>query len=245
MDSEEPVLPNIGASGGAQTKIQELTDRIHELEARNKALAKMVDNVISSLRQDSYTGVTTDQNPTSDTGTNINIALAKLQFVSVYLSDAEIRVAPTEATAAPEVLTEGDNENKDRSHGRGNHTSSSEVPTIEEPPPLPLRAEEPRRSSESPDQTRDSSEAEKPKLPGRPSLADSSFSFMLGENRHRSSFVSSVADLPQETRRGSDASSRPTGVKLSTETERSKEKRPSIQIKDDDGFTMQSFLGRR
>lgn len=38
----------------------------------------------------------------------------------------------------------------------------------------------------------------------RPSLQDASFSFMLGENRHRSSFVSSVASLPEHERRSSN-----------------------------------------
>ena len=71
----------------------------------------------------------------------------------------------------------------------------------------------------------------------RPSLAESPFSFMLGEGHHRSSFVSS-ASAPPEQRRASDPKSKPRQPVVGE-----KEVASRGTESDEDGFTMSSLRG--
>lgn len=206
---------------------QVLGSRLSNLEARNKALAKMLDTALSSLRACKPGGGGSATN-TEDV---FNMALARIQFVSVYLADSEIRIPQDEDTEQSKSET---NQILDSSIGGGKSS------------PLPASSEDsvPEKSdtatiAEAEQETDTPPNKELPlkssRANVRPSLADSSFSFMLGENRHRSSFVSSVTTLPEQ-RRDSDASSRPAQL-----WENDKEKKDRQKIDRDDGFTMSSL----
>jgi TBC1 domain family protein 5 len=220
-----------------------LTRRVQELEDRNKALAKMLGTTLESLQ-------VYKQNPTEgNSGTeeeNFNIILAKLQFVQVYLADPEIPIP------AEEPQRDHNNE-KDEVRAM---LPESAPPVMEKPSvaegeqkPTLIAPDSPKPAVQlqpaMPVQKTRLGEKEKaiprtdlpPRRQQRPSLADSSFSFMLGEGRHRSSFVSSASE-PPEQRRGSDPKSKPKPA-VAGENEVAVQATES----EEDGFTMSSLRG--
>ncbi|KAK5098140.1 hypothetical protein LTR70_004385 [Exophiala xenobiotica] len=249
-DIQRSTLQNDAIAGSVDTNFKE---QVMRLEERNKVLAKMLENAQETLRkwksQDSHE---------EDV---FNTALAKIQFVSVYLTDADIpipTVTPTVEQVSDEaaVRTGGTNDEanearasdeSDAPHTSQHKTSQSHGAEVSPTPSkadattqalrVPTASPMPRASSPSPTRP----------APTRPSLAESSFSFMLGENRHRSSFVRSTP-LPEE-RRSSDAQ-REKSRKNSIDS-KSKQK-PGIKDKkdrkakggrkdSDDGFTMSTL----
>ena len=228
-------------------QLKKLKARVSELEARNKALAKMLDSALDSLRASKGPAAKDGR----DSDEEFNISLAKIQFVSVYLADPEIPIPldePIPQIEAPGTTVSKAPEEKARS--APNDETSKAAP--------PPQAASPADAVEAP--VKDHSTAAQTthlapsRIAGgggplaRPSLAESSFSFMLGPNQHRSGFVSSVADLPEQ-RRGSEA--KPETQPLSTEEKGIKERkgketkeRKGSESKDD-GFTMNSLRGGR
>ena len=212
-----------------ENRTAELEKRMQDLEARNKALSKMLDSALSSLRS--------TKPPTSDGAEEaFNISLAKIQFVSVYLADSDIPIPPENTTTQndqqavqdiskpedPQAQYQDEQSKRDTDLARKPSPKAVEIPVKEKTTHL---TPSPKTDSVNPST--------------RPSLANSSFSFMLGENRRRSSFVSSVTD-PPEQRRGSDA--KPTKPKqLKAEEKEAKERRGSET--EDDGFTMNRLHG--
>jgi TBC1 domain family member 5 len=219
-----------------------LTQRVQELEDRNKVLARMLGTTLESLR-------VYKQNPTEgNSGTEeetFNIILAKLQFVQVYLADPEIPIP------ADEPQRDHNSENDEaRAILPGSAPPVTEKPSLaeEEQKPALIAPDSPNPAAQlqpaMPVQKTGPREKEKaiprtdlpPKRQQRPSLADSSFSFMLGEGRHRSSFVSSASELPEQ-RRGSDPKSKPKPAVAG-------EKEVAVQATEsEDGFTMSSLRG--
>ena len=237
-------------------------EQFSRLEERNKVLAKMLENAQETLRK--WKSQSMQDNPQGEDV--FNTALAKIQFVSVYLTDSDIAIPAAMPVAAPAVEDVRDEkketsaetkEGMDESEGqKGNiatnssqhdlpqlgkdeiSTAHSKTATAQQTLRVPTASPMPRAGSPSPTGPATS----------RPSLADSSFSFMLGGNRHSSSFVRSTP-LPEE-RRNSDAQKEKTG-KDSNET-KSKQK-PGIKDKKDkksndkaedseeDGFTMSTL----
>jgi TBC1 domain family member 5 len=237
-----------GAGGDrSQTQIEGklLEQRLTELEGRNKALAKMLDAALDSLRASK----TTNGGSTESAEESFNISLAKIQFVSVYLSDPEIPLPLDDLTTKREEEAPEDSQ-KERpptteqdqdSQGLQVPTHNAATPSEKLSPALSA-TKAPRELSPSPQiGTTGSSPA------ARPSLADSSFSFMLGEGRHRSSFVTSVSNLPEERR-----SSEPKKQLSVAEQKQRQRKDPKAggdvaktegQEEGDDGFTMSSLRG--
>jgi TBC1 domain family protein 5 len=220
-----------------------LTRRVQELEDRNKALAKMLGTTLESLQ-------VYKQNPTEgNSGTeeeNFNIILAKLQFVQVYLADPEIPIP------AEEPQRDHNNEKDEvRAILPESAPPVTEKPSVAEGEQKPtlIAPDSPKPAVQlqpaMPVQKTRLGEKEKtiprtdlpPRRQQRPSLADSSFSFMLGEGRHRSSFVSSASE-PPEQRRGSDPKSKPKPA-ITGE----KEVAAQATESEEDGFTMSSLRG--
>lgn len=233
-------------------------EQFKSLEERNKVLAKMLENAQETLRK--WKSQSMQQNAEGED--IFNTALAKIQFVSVYLRDSEIPIpaatpvieqAPATAEEKSGVTNKAGDELKgpgievvpDTSQPDASSTgevASSPAPAKTEYTPKPLRVPTaspmPRASSRSPTRPAQT----------RPSLAESSFSFMLGEPRHGSSFVRSTP-LPEE-RRNSDAQ-KEKNRKNSNES-KSKQK-PNLKDKkdrkgnsnavdsDEDGFTMSTL----
>lgn len=220
-----------------------LTQRVQELEDRNKALARMLGTTLESLR-------VYKQNPTEgNSGTeeeNFNIILAKLQFVQVYLADPEIPIPAEEPQR-------GHNNEDDEVRAILPESAPpvTEKPSLaeEEHKPAPIAPDSPNPAVQlqpaMPVQKTRLREKEKaiprtdlpPRRQQRPSLADSSFSFMLGEGRRRSSFVSSASE-PPEQRRGSDPKSKPKPAVAGE-----KEVAAQATESEEDGFTMSSLRG--
>ena len=243
--------------GSADTNFEQ---QFLRLEQRNKVLAKMLENAQETLRKWKLQSV----QPDAQQEDVFNTALAKIQFVSVYLTDAEIPLPdatpimeqPHDAVKAKTGETEDEAKlkpsNVESPPDAQQQTESNSA--IDKPIPAPPSKESSsgtlsvptaaplgRTSPPSPTKTGHI----------RPSLAESSFSFMLGESRHSSSFVRSKP-LPEE-RRNSDAHKEKT-IKDSNES-KSKQK-PGIKDKkdkkdakskgtgkesEDDGFTLSTL----
>ena len=228
LDDGKPVTSN---------NDEQLTMRIVALEQRNKALAKMLEHAIEDLwLQQKYL----DKEKEEAAANAINLAVAKIQFVQVYLEDSSIPLIPeipasvsieraepgplpnqaiedtpvkTEASltaqntvqpkATVQVITTSDKEER-----------SLDLSAQEKPPshqdvhdPAPAAAanaiEEPPLSKLKPQSTNDRP-GPSPFHHPRPSLAQSSFSWMLGPDQRKSSFVS-ASPFPPEKKRESAA----------------------------------------
>lgn len=234
--AEDPTKEGSPEPAGSET----LLGRVHDLEERNKALAKMLDSALESLRSVKFN----EPDAKSTAEDAFNISLAKIQFVSVYLSDPEIPIPPEESSirqlAAPRSIEKQDPDAEkipDQTSAKIDQpamvSTEAIIATTKVDPALgrrPLTEVTPQRE---------------PRRQQRPSLAESSFSFMLGEGRHRSSFVSGVADLPEQTRveqtREADTKSRAKKVAAESRKEQQRERRGSDS--EDDGFTLTSLQG--
>ncbi len=219
-----------------------LVKRIHDLEERNRALAKMLDSALDSLRSIIFS----EPEAKSVAEDTFNISLAKIQFVSVYLSDPEIPIPSEEPTTTRTAVVK-------HTEGEQIETKTSEsvlLPEKEKPAGESSKAViQPKKSSAPPARQPLTQVTPQQKLRRqlRPTLAESSFSFMLGEDQHRSGFVSSVADLPEQARieqvREAEAKSRPKQMAAESKKEQQRERRGSES--EDDGFTMTSLRGAR
>lgn len=212
--------------------LESLTARINALETRNRLLAKMLGGALESLRTHKHDDKFEDA---------FNISLAKIQFVQVYLDDPEIPIPPeppeperkpvtTQVCEEPPAGQSGDQQhhlNKGTVSSRPSSESLGPSPAMHE---KTSTTEDPRQENPTPTSTRNLS---------RPSLAQSSFSWMLGQDRHRSSFVSSASAAPEEERRGSETqhSGRPKHLFKDGKTDESRKGSQS----EDNGFTMNSL----
>lgn len=222
---------------------EDLAARLKQLEDRNKALAKMLEGAQETLRKWKSTNSQSDASGEDA----FNTALARIQFVSVYLADSDIAIPDmspvTEKKADLSTADEGiPPEKVDLKTNQIDQAPESETVaqnTPESKKTAQLVAEvKARTPSISPTRA----------TATRPSLANSSFSFMLGEDRHRSSFVKSKP-LPEE-RRHSDAKaekqrkdSHESKPKPRLGAKDRKEQKPGYKINDsdDDGFTMSTL----
>lgn len=209
--------PNSEKSDAARV----LQQRLNELQERNVLLSKMLEDAVDSLR----TVKLTSKDSVDEAEHNLNISLAKIQFVSVYLADPEIPI-PREQTARDVEVDQPDEE-------------PMKAPTVKVTTPTGSLG---RPKDNEAEKVATKVEGGTRQTPGRPSLMDSSFSFMLGENRHRSSFVSSVAALPEQER-GTESKG---GQKQAAEGERRQQDGPRKGSDvDNGGFTLAKIQGRR
>jgi TBC1 domain family member 5 len=229
------LVPSEPTKTNTDADVEHLSRRIQELENRNKALAKMLDDALQSLR--------TCKLDKANEGNNediYNISLAKVQFVSVYMADPEIPIPGVDlqlhgsrsnqsADAVPKSKVQEETTKEETDEITENDKSTVMMTELSvEDEKRPSRQQDPRNAADA---------ASQPKKAFRPSLAESSFSFMLGENRHRSSFVSSVSDLPEQ-RRDSESKTRSKHLWA----ERDKQDRKESES-EDDGFTLNSLYG--
>lgn len=221
MASEDPV-----------ETVESLTTRISALETRNKLLAKMLGGALESLRTQK------EDEKSEDT---FNISLAKIQFVQVYLDDPEIPIPPE----PPEPEQEPTHTKHEPQPDQVSESQQSDIePTVlQTPSNMPDSKQKQGREAPEEKASVPSELRAKPakNLSIRPSLAQSSFSWMLGEDRHRSSFVSSVSVAPEEERRGSETkhSGRPRHLFKDGKAEDGRKGSES----EDDGFNMNSLQG--
>ncbi|KAK6371353.1 hypothetical protein LTS17_009084 [Exophiala oligosperma] len=237
--------PNLEKSDAAKA----LQQRLNELQERNILLSRMLEDAIDSLR----TVKLTSKEGADEAEHNLNISLAKIQFVSVYLADPEIPIPRGQPTRREDM--EADHQPDEK---------PMKVPEVPAAQVTTTTTAMPTGKSGKLKDDNDNNEGDKaaakvdsggprPTSGGRPSLMDSSFSFMLGENRHRSSFVSSVAALPEQER-GSEPSKGGGQKKQAAAAaeERQQQRRQQdgprkggLDGVDNEGFTLAKIQGKR
>ena len=207
----QPMQQNVNP---ASPTVSQITSRIDFLEARNKSLARML--------EDSLKGLWDHQRVVAEDITNVDVdalslAIAKVQFVQVYLEDSTMPVPLHGELSQPLKNSETAEERRRPSNsaisGATDDLDSTEIPSkqpsVTEAPNINVTSSAPKQSGiEKPVPavgagsvtTAQPSPFHQP----RPSLAQSSFSWMLGEDQRRSSFVA-ASPLSPETRRRSRA----------------------------------------
>ncbi|OAP58137.1 hypothetical protein AYL99_07227 [Fonsecaea erecta] len=227
--------------GEAEGIAQNLKQKVELLQERNVVLGKMLDDALESLRAIKLTS----PSGAGEAEHDLNVCLAKIQFVSVYLSNPDIPI--------PREQQFQDAKNSTDTSSAPASKSDRVSPTKAGTTPVPTSDTAGQGEQDKDDDTKPKPHSSEPaqdppggkgdggatnKALSRPSLMDSSFSFMLGENRHRSSFVSSVADLP-EHRRESESRTRPKkkAAELKTQQER------GDSVSEDEGFTLTKIQG--
>ncbi|PLB45679.1 Ypt/Rab-specific GTPase-activating protein [Aspergillus steynii IBT 23096] len=185
-----------------------LKTKIDALEARNQMLAKTLSQALNDIRSRMMKAEGVDTT-TADT---VKQALTKVQSVQTCLENLSSPMtsggrtpnAPTDADS-PAVSQSGGEKPEDETRSSNNKSPA-------------VAAELPTKSPTSP-VGNDFKSRSRPHIPSsmplrhasRPSLADSEFSWMLGGNRHLSSFVSPASVPPEQTRHG-DTKGKPNNL---------------------------------
>ena len=230
LDTPHAVVPARTRVEAKAEEAREMQRKLRQLQERNAVLGKMLDEALQSLRAIKVANA----DGTGEAEQSLNICLARIQFVSVYLSDSDIPIPQEEgaqdAKSPAEILI----------------PPEEPVLLVSAPPESEVEATSDEKQEEQPREPLASAPEmqrgrEKQKTLQRPSLMDSSFSFMLGEGRHRSSFVSSVSNLPEQSRPGT--ASEPKGKPKKTAAEKKKRPERRDSESEDDGFTLTNIQG--
>ena len=188
-----------------------LTEKIRALEKRDIALAKMLEHAMEELWTQQKAFTKEEAETAADA---LSLAIAKVQFVQVYLENSNMPFPAAdlaqEAIEATESATAGEDstDQKANSHEPALKPNALDVKMTSKSEDGSLDQSIIDSSSSSPPIkiTASPKKAIIPDRPGpspfhrpRPSLAQSSFSWMLGEDQRRSSFVS-PSPFPSEKR---------------------------------------------
>lgn len=182
---------------------KDLIAKIQLFEERNKSLAKLLEKAMEELwaqQKDMNT------KPNETTADALSLAIAKVQFVQVYLENSTMPLpseslppeeknhdGPVETDAGltpsspgpPSDQIQSDGATDEKLASEGVHTVGIVNPSVRWPPaPVKTLPSTPRAGSPS------KSKGLLPFSQARPALAQSSFSWMLGEDQQKSSFVS-------------------------------------------------------
>lgn len=238
---------------------KDLIAKIESFEERNKSLAKLLEKALEEL----WTQQKNMSPESNETAVNaLSLAIAKVQFVQVYLENSTMPL-PTESLSPEEKNEHGSAENDasstprpssyqiqadgatdEKSVSEGLHSVEIVNPSVQQPAPAPIKPLPSTPKVGSPSKTSGLS----PYSQSRPALAQSSFSWMLGEGQQKSGFVSAS---PFSSERSEE---RRKGVQLFGDEKRegSRNRRGSNphgygNTSDDDGddFTMGSLKGGR
>ena len=184
---------------------KELVAKVQYLEERNKSLAKLLEKAMAELWAQQRD---TNQKPSETSAEVLSLAIAKVQFVQVYLENSTMplpseSLSPEEtkhdtnlgtdtglttsgATGPPlhQVQSDGATDEKITSEGTGaveilDPSVQRTAPATVKPLPSTPKVGSPSKSS-----------GLLPLSQPRPALAQSSFSWMLGEDQQKSGFVS-------------------------------------------------------
>jgi TBC1 domain family member 5 len=240
---------------GQETK-EDLETRLSMLEKRNKTLARMLADAIEELRAQKESSEPTQARMVEE---SFNVALAKMQFVQVYLADSEIPIPgpnglPDRATSPGHLVIESNPDflPQDSEVLAVAQQSDSAIPdgfftpptAVERMPSSEARDERAEVTPTAQDQESGKLKLKASKLPPsrqpRPALAQSPLSWILGEGQHRSDFVSSSIP-PPEQRRDSAPKVKPKRLFPDGKDNESRDASES----EDDGFTMSSLHGNK
>ncbi|EEH45300.1 uncharacterized protein PADG_01450 [Paracoccidioides brasiliensis Pb18] len=176
---------------------RELNDRISALEIRNQALARMLGNAINELRIQ-------QEDPSKSTTEAMDLALAKIQFVQVYLEDPTIPIPEETKPTTWAAVSAHSSEPVLGEHVKVATTAlakkESNPPNGEQRPEKksPLHPFTETRVSEVENMSKPVSFRSPPTM--RAPLSESSFSWMLGDDKLRSGLITSVLPPPEQNR---------------------------------------------
>ncbi|KAG8534199.1 uncharacterized protein KY384_001043 [Bacidia gigantensis] len=180
----------------ADSSANELLKRIEALERRNAALGKMLEKVVEELwsQQKDKAKAQTEGEQGSDA---LGLAIAKVQFVQVYLENSSMGLPDDESSASEDkkIAMIGDVTNEADPARQPPNTSEEEKLSPVKSPQKPLRsAGEQERSTPALPKEPSTPTHASPML--RPSLSQSPYSWMLGEEQPKSQFVPSSPFQP-------------------------------------------------
>ena len=188
-----------------------LISEIKTLEQRSKGLAKLLENTIDELWTQQRQ---IDKEQNEDSANALSLAIAKIQFVQVYLENPSMPfLTENPDPKSDSVDPQGEDAALSQTTGANAiqaHPQAQDLPKAEEE--SPQRKEPSFRKSDTTTKPGTISRESGPDLvvtksrpqqayfhQPRPSLAQSSFSWMLGEDQRKSSFVS-PSPSPSERR---------------------------------------------
>ena len=198
---------------------KELIAKIESFEQRNKSLAKLLEKAMEELWTQQKKGSPESNETTADA---LSLAIAKVQFVQVYLENstmplpseslspeekAEHGPAEIDASLAPSTLRppsyqiQADGATDEKGVSEGSHSMESVNSSVQQPATAPIKPLPSTPKVGIPSKTSGLSPFSQP----RPALAQSSFSWMLGEGQQKSGFVSaspSSSERSEERRKG-------------------------------------------
>lgn len=187
-----------------------VVSKLETLQTRNKSLAAMLEIAIGEL-WGQQKSTTEEKDAGSEAVKALTLAIAKVQFVQVYLDDPEIPLPVEEADnepsstpvnkeavrlptalAIPEPKSDSGELLPDTPKGASSSTSASGEPPLNQAPP-----------DEVCTVTQPPSNHNTPRQPRRPPLSQSSFSWMLGQdhppdpmNAVKTTGATALSDLP-------------------------------------------------
>ena len=198
---------------------KELVARIHYLEERNKSLAKLLEKAMEELwTQQSAT----NQRPNEMTADVLSLAIAKVQFVQVYLENSTMTLPAedlsheetkhdatlekdggltTSSAGSPLHQAQSDGTNDEKCTGEGACAVEILDASVQQSAPATAKPLPSTPKVGSPSKAAGLSPFSNP----RPALAQSSFSWMLGEEQQKSGFVSGSpfpSERSKERRKG-------------------------------------------
>jgi len=172
-------------------KPDEMIKRIQAMEQRNQSLAKLLENAVDELWVQQKSIHQTSDETTADA---LSLSIAKVQFVQVYLENSSMPLptdnGPSEADAAMASGSALVKQGPDLAYLDGStneHTTESSDPnratviTVEQPAMV--------HKAPMPSTPKIGSPLTTTSPPPRPSLEKSPFSWMLGDDQHKSEFV--------------------------------------------------------
>ena len=241
---------------------KELVAKVQHLEERNKSLAKLLEKAMEELwiqQRD------TKQKSNETTADALSLAIAKVQFVQVYLENSTMplpsdNLSPeetnhdaslekdagltTSSAGPPLYQVQSDGAIDEKSNSEGAHAVEILDPSGQRSAPAPAKPLPSTPKVGSPSKVSGLLPVSKP----RPALAQSSFSWMLGEDQQKSGFVS---PSPHSSSR-SDGRRKVDQLFGDEKREDSRNRRASTSNRsgsdsDDDGdvFTMGTLRGGR
>ena len=198
---------------------KDLMAKVQYLEGRNRSLAKLLEKAMEDLWTQQRDA---DQKPNETTADTLSLAIAKVQFVQVYLENPTMplppednspedtksngvverdSVSPSPRSGALPHHIQSDGATDEIIESQNNHSVETRTAPVERsvlasPKPLPSTPRVGNLSGAS---------GLSPFSQARPALAQSSFSWMLGEDQHKSGFVSAspfLSERSDERRKG-------------------------------------------
>jgi TBC1 domain family protein 5 len=185
--------------------------RVEELEKRNKNLGRMLESAVGELwehhrEQNERHKTSDDDNGSKEAMETLSLAIAKVQFVQVYLDDSTIPLPVDETTeqaatataaatlAVPNPLSSERTSSAPPTTHPTPSQSASTATSINKSAPLSPRASSPPAPTPTAKPPAARSLAATSLLaPSRPQLTSSNFSWMLGDESASSNFASGTA----------------------------------------------------